>query len=36
VRGLKLDDSADCLHRFKSNRWIGWLVLAAIVAGKWS
>lgn len=35
IRGLRMDDSADCLHRFKSNRWFGWIVLAAIVAGKW-
>jgi len=35
VRGLKLDDSADCLHKFKSNRWFGWLILAAIVLGKY-
>lgn len=29
-----IDDSADCLTKFKSNRWFGWLLLAAIVAGK--
>jgi 4-hydroxybenzoate polyprenyltransferase len=34
VAGLKLNDSADCLAKFKSNRWFGWLILAAIVAGK--
>ena len=28
------DDPADCLAKFKSNRWFGWLVLAAIVAGR--
>ena len=27
------DDPGDCLLRFKSNRWFGWLVLAGIVAG---
>jgi 4-hydroxybenzoate polyprenyltransferase len=27
------DDPADCLVKFKSNRWFGWLVLGAIVAG---
>lgn len=26
-------DPADCLARFKTSRWTGWLVLAAIVAG---
>jgi 4-hydroxybenzoate polyprenyltransferase len=29
-----IDDSADCLAKFKSNRWFGWLLLIAIVAGK--
>ncbi|NFV81268.1 4-hydroxybenzoate octaprenyltransferase [Magnetospirillum aberrantis] len=29
-----IDDSADCLEKFKSNRWFGWLVLGAILAGK--
>jgi 4-hydroxybenzoate polyprenyltransferase len=28
------DDQNDCLAKFKSNRWFGWLVLAAIVAGR--
>jgi len=28
------DDPADCLVKFKSNRWFGWLVLGAIVAGR--
>lgn len=28
------DDQTDCLDKFKSNRWFGWLVLAAILAGK--
>ncbi|PWC36172.1 4-hydroxybenzoate octaprenyltransferase [Azospirillum sp. TSO35-2] len=28
------DDQNDCLRMFKSNRWFGWLVLAAILAGK--
>jgi 4-hydroxybenzoate polyprenyltransferase len=30
----RLDDPADCLSKFRSNRWFGWLVLAAIVAGR--
>ncbi|MEI6559546.1 MAG: 4-hydroxybenzoate octaprenyltransferase [Rhodospirillaceae bacterium] len=33
LRGWIMQDPADCLLRFKSNRWFGWLVLAAIVAG---
>lgn len=28
-----MDDQDDCLYRFKANRWFGWLMLAAIVAG---
>lgn len=28
------DDGADCLNTFRSNRWFGWLLLAAIVAGR--
>jgi 4-hydroxybenzoate polyprenyltransferase len=31
---LKIDDPADCLAKFKSNRLAGWLVLAGIVAGQ--
>jgi 4-hydroxybenzoate polyprenyltransferase len=31
---VKLDDPADCLAKFKSNRLAGWLVLAGIVAGQ--
>ena len=27
------NDPGDCLRRFKSNRWFGWLILAGIVAG---
>lgn len=28
------DDPADCLDKFKSNRWFAWLVLGGIVAGR--
>ena len=34
VQGLHIDDPADCLSRFRSNRWIGWILLAGIVAGR--
>lgn len=27
------DDAAACLAAFKSNRWVGWLVLAGLLAG---
>ncbi len=30
---VKIDNSSDCLQKFKSNRWFGWLLLAGIVAG---
>lgn len=29
----ELDNPSDCLLRFRSNRWFGWLVLAAFAAG---
>jgi 4-hydroxybenzoate polyprenyltransferase len=34
VRHVDIDTPADCLAKFKSNRWFGWLLLAAIVAGR--
>jgi 4-hydroxybenzoate polyprenyltransferase len=30
---VRSDDPADCLAKFRSNRWTGWLMLAGIVAG---
>ena len=27
------NDPADCLAKFRSNKWLGWIVFAAIVAG---
>jgi 4-hydroxybenzoate polyprenyltransferase len=27
------DDPLNCLAKFRSNRWIGWLVFAGITAG---
>jgi 4-hydroxybenzoate polyprenyltransferase len=33
IRAVNLDDPADCLAKFHSNRWIGWMLLAGIVAG---
>ncbi|MBV8506201.1 MAG: 4-hydroxybenzoate octaprenyltransferase [Alphaproteobacteria bacterium] len=30
---LATEDPADCLHKFRSNRAVGWLLLAGIVAG---
>jgi len=31
---VDIDDAADCLAKFRSNRDFGWLLLAAIVAGR--
>ncbi len=31
---VNLDNAADCLAKFRSNRWIGWLLLAGIVLGR--
>ncbi len=31
---VDIDSPADCLAKFRSNRWIGWLLLGAILAGK--
>jgi len=32
VATLDSDDPANCLHRFKANRFVGWLLLAGILA----
>ncbi|MDY0241090.1 MAG: 4-hydroxybenzoate octaprenyltransferase [Rhodospirillaceae bacterium] len=34
IRTLDIDHPGNCLRRFRSNRWFGWLVLAAIIAGR--
>jgi 4-hydroxybenzoate polyprenyltransferase len=34
VATVKPRDPADCLHKFRANRWIGWLLLAGILAGR--
>jgi len=34
VRGLDVHRPEDCLRRFRSNRWFGWILLAGIVAGR--
>ena len=34
VARVELDDPADCLAKFKSNRLFGWILLAGIVAGQ--
>jgi 4-hydroxybenzoate polyprenyltransferase len=33
IREGRIDDPADCLVKFKSNRLVGWLVLAGIGFG---
>ena len=36
VARVELDDPADCLAKFKSNRLFGWILLAGIGAGQWA
>ena len=36
VRIVDIDNAADCLAKFKSNRVFGWLVLVGIVAGQFA
>jgi 4-hydroxybenzoate polyprenyltransferase len=31
---VDIDDGADCLAKFKSNRYFGWIILAAIIIGR--
>ncbi|MEE9139193.1 MAG: 4-hydroxybenzoate octaprenyltransferase [Alphaproteobacteria bacterium] len=31
---VRTGEPADCLAKFKSNKWFGWMLLAAIVAGR--
>ncbi|MFO1059003.1 MAG: 4-hydroxybenzoate octaprenyltransferase [Dongiaceae bacterium] len=34
IGDVKLDRPADCLAKFRSNRWLGWILLLGIVAGR--
>jgi 4-hydroxybenzoate polyprenyltransferase len=34
VATVKPHDPADCLHKFRANRFVGWLLLAGILAGR--
>lgn len=34
IATMKPHDPADCLHKFRANRFIGWLLLAGIIAGR--
>ena len=34
VRTLDINDSPNCLDKFRSNRLFGWVMMIAIVAGK--
>ena len=33
VARVGIDDPADCLAKFRSNRVVGWLMLGGIIAG---
>jgi 4-hydroxybenzoate polyprenyltransferase len=35
IATLKPDNQADCLYKFKANALIGWLMLGAVLAGRW-
>ncbi len=35
VATVKPDNQADCLAKFRANRWIGWLFLAGILAARY-
>jgi 4-hydroxybenzoate polyprenyltransferase len=30
---VSTDSPGDCLAKFRSNRWVGWLLFAGIIAG---
>jgi 4-hydroxybenzoate polyprenyltransferase len=34
ILAVDLDDPADCLAKFRSNRWIGWILLIGILGGR--
>jgi 4-hydroxybenzoate polyprenyltransferase len=34
VTTIRPNDPADCLHKFRANRVVGWLLLAGILAGR--
>jgi 4-hydroxybenzoate polyprenyltransferase len=34
VLSVDLDDPAECLAKFRSNRWIGWILLIGILGGQ--
>ncbi len=36
IRTVRIDDAADCLKHFKSNRDFGLIVFAALIAGGWT
>ena len=33
IRTVNLSSSADCLSKFKSNKWLGLILFAGVVAG---
>lgn len=34
VGTVKPHDPADCLHKFRANRWLGWILLLGILAAR--
>ena len=33
IKAVNLDDPADCLTKFRANRWIGWMLLSGLIFG---
>jgi 4-hydroxybenzoate polyprenyltransferase len=31
---VDIDNAADCLKKFRANRWLGWIIFAGILAGR--
>jgi 4-hydroxybenzoate polyprenyltransferase len=34
IAAVDFDDPADCLAKFRANRWLGWILLIAIIAAR--
>jgi 4-hydroxybenzoate polyprenyltransferase len=34
ILAVDIDNPADCLKKFRANRWLGWIVFAGILAGR--
>ena len=34
ILGVDIDNPGDCLNKFRTNRWLGWIIFAGILAGR--